>query len=59
MAKDELLKARRALAQADWEQARQGFEAALAGGETPEGLEGLAMAAWWLDDAPTVSSRAA
>jgi ATP/maltotriose-dependent transcriptional regulator MalT len=54
VARDTLSKARDALARADWKRARQGFEAALAGGETPEGLEGLAMAAWWLDDAPTV-----
>jgi ATP/maltotriose-dependent transcriptional regulator MalT len=54
VAGDELREARDALARADWKRARHGFEAALAEGETPEGLEGLAMAAWWLDDAETV-----
>jgi LuxR family maltose regulon positive regulatory protein len=32
---------------------RTAFEAALAHKETPEALEGLGTAAWWLDDAPT------
>ncbi|MGH9360418.1 MAG: LuxR C-terminal-related transcriptional regulator, partial [Thermoanaerobaculia bacterium] len=54
MASDELRQAQDALARAGWERSRRGFEAALEDGETPEGLEGLAMAAWWLDDAPTV-----
>lgn len=42
------------LAAGRWPQARSAFERALAQGETPEGLEGLSWAAWWLDDAQTV-----
>ena len=38
-----------ALARGDWEQARRAFEAALATEETGEALEGLGLAAWWLD----------
>jgi DNA-binding CsgD family transcriptional regulator len=45
---------RDALARAAWEEARRSFERALSIDETPEALEGLGMAAWWLDDAPTV-----
>ena len=37
-----------------WEPARTGFGRALADDETPEALEGLSWAAWWLDDAETV-----
>ena len=36
------------------EQARSCFERALARGESPEALEGLSWAAWWLDDAGAV-----
>ena len=36
-----------------WEEARILFETALEEEETPEGLEGLGMAAWWLDDRAT------
>ncbi len=43
-----------ALACGAWEQARGAFERALAIEETPELLEGLSWAAWWLDDAGTV-----
>jgi LuxR family maltose regulon positive regulatory protein len=43
----------RALACGDWERARAAFEAALNEEETAEALEGLGMAAWWLDDAAT------
>ena len=39
---------------ARWDEARTAFEAALAVVETPEALEGLSWAAWWLDDADTV-----
>jgi LuxR family maltose regulon positive regulatory protein len=39
-----------ALNRGEWQRARDRFEAALAGEETPEALEGLAWAAWWLDD---------
>lgn len=40
-----------ALAAGRWEDARQGFEAALAQGETPAALEGLGRALWWLCEA--------
>ena len=43
-----------ALAAGSWVQARGSFEAALREHETPEVLEGLSWAAWWLDDAPAV-----
>jgi LuxR family transcriptional regulator, maltose regulon positive regulatory protein len=39
-----------ALARNAWDEARAAFDAALAGGESAEALEGLGMAAWWLDD---------
>jgi DNA-binding NarL/FixJ family response regulator len=42
---------RRALSIGAWDDARAAFEVALAGGETPEALEGLSWAAWWLNDA--------
>src|SRR5438105_351608 len=38
-----------ALARGVWADARAAFEAALAAHETPEALEGLGVAAWWLD----------
>lgn len=43
-----------ALGEARWEAARDAFAAALEARETPESLEGLSWAAWWLDDASTV-----
>jgi RNA polymerase sigma factor (sigma-70 family) len=43
-----------ALGEARWEAARSLFEAAIAAEETPESLEGLSWAAWWLDDAAVV-----
>lgn len=43
-----------ALADGRWETARDAFAVALAREETPEALEGLSWAAWWLDDADTV-----
>lgn len=43
-----------ALLRAAWREARVHFEAALARGETPEALEGLGAAAWWLSDVSTV-----
>jgi LuxR family transcriptional regulator, maltose regulon positive regulatory protein len=43
--------ARAHLAAGDWELARAAFQAALAGEETPEALEGLGLAHWWLDEA--------
>jgi DNA-binding CsgD family transcriptional regulator len=42
------------LGEGDWPGARACFEEAVAGGETPDALEGLSWAAWWLDDADTV-----
>jgi DNA-binding CsgD family transcriptional regulator len=39
-----------ALAQGAWEEARSAFEGALRADESPEALEGLGMAAWWLED---------
>ena len=43
-----------ALAKGAWDEARLCFETALQDEETPEALEGLGMAAWWLDDAATI-----
>ena len=43
-----------ALARGNWEEAKAAFEAALAAEETPEALEGLGLAAWWLDLADVV-----
>jgi DNA-binding CsgD family transcriptional regulator len=45
---------KRALAAGDWQVAFESYQSALACVETPEALEGLAMAAWWLDDAQTL-----
>ena len=42
------------LQQAHWEAARGRFQAALEVEETPEALEGLSWAAWWLDDGDAV-----
>lgn len=39
-----------------WDEARAHFGSALILGETPEALEGLGQAAWWLDDARVVFS---
>ena len=43
-----------ALTEGRWEAARRAFSAALEREHTPEALEGLSWAAWWLDDADTV-----
>src|SRR5207245_1513148 len=43
-----------ALSRGAWNEARSAFESALAVGETPEALEGLGTAAWWLDLADIV-----
>jgi LuxR family transcriptional regulator, maltose regulon positive regulatory protein len=43
-----------ALSEGRWGQARSSFEDSLADEETPEAVEGLSWAAWWLDDAQTV-----
>jgi uncharacterized protein HemY len=50
-AADRLDAGREALRRGDWEAARACFEEALSPGEIAEATEGLAMAAWWLDDA--------
>jgi tetratricopeptide (TPR) repeat protein len=42
---------REALARGDWQEARACFEAALHERETAAALDGLGMAAWWLNDA--------
>ena len=38
-----------ALSQGEWDRACGSFEAALAQGTSPDGLDGLARALWWLD----------
>src|SRR5436190_3368966 len=43
-----------ALARGEWEIARTSFEAALCHRESPEALEGLGLAGWWLDLADVV-----
>jgi LuxR family transcriptional regulator, maltose regulon positive regulatory protein len=43
-----------ALLRGTWVDARARFEAVLEDGESPEALEGLATAAEWLVDAPTL-----
>ena len=43
-----------ALATGEWESAAAAFRADLEAGEGPEALEGLAQAAWWLDDGDLV-----
>jgi LuxR family transcriptional regulator, maltose regulon positive regulatory protein len=43
-----------ALARGAWEEARESFQAALRERETPEALEGLSWAAWWLNDPEVV-----
>jgi hypothetical protein len=42
--------AEEALARGDWETARAHFQEMLEKEETPEALEGLGRACWWLDD---------
>ena len=42
------------LSRGAWSEARAAFEAMLRERETPEALEGLGLAAWWLDDADAV-----
>jgi LuxR family maltose regulon positive regulatory protein len=55
---DPLAAGREALRRGEWERARAQFEAALEQGESPEAMEALAMAAWWLEDADaTIESR--
>src|SRR5262245_3005256 len=45
---------RDALARGAWAEAREAFEQSIAVEETPEALEGLGIAAWWLDLADVV-----
>jgi len=42
------------LSRGAWSDARKAFESVLREQESPEALEGLALAAWWLDDADVV-----
>jgi tetratricopeptide (TPR) repeat protein len=51
---DRLAAGHAALARGDWEAARQLFEAVLHVEERPDALEGLGLAAWWLDSADVV-----
>jgi ATP/maltotriose-dependent transcriptional regulator MalT len=51
---DHLAAGRAALDEGAWTQAQHAFERALAIEETPEALEGLGLAAWWLDLADLV-----
>ena len=46
-----------ALERAEWHEARQAFEAALARQETPELLEGYSWALWWLIGDAALSAR--
>jgi LuxR family transcriptional regulator, maltose regulon positive regulatory protein len=48
------VKGHECLALGEWEQARACFEEALRRDETPEALEGLGQAAFWLEDAAAV-----
>ena len=43
-----------ALARGDWQAARGAFEQALRERQSPEALEGLGLAGWWLDLAGVV-----
>jgi LuxR family maltose regulon positive regulatory protein len=43
-----------ALNRGDWQAARAAFETALQAGDDPRSLEGLGLAAWWLDQADVV-----
>lgn len=51
MPSDHLAAGVQALQQGAWEDARVHFQASLAAGESPQALEQLGLAAWWLDDA--------
>jgi LuxR family maltose regulon positive regulatory protein len=51
---DRLDAGRTALGRGDWPAARLAFEASLRAEENPEALEGLGLAAWWLDLADVV-----
>ena len=47
---DPLVDAARALTRGEWKEARQLYRTALDGGETPDALEGSAIASWWEND---------
>jgi DNA-binding CsgD family transcriptional regulator len=49
-----LVAGRAALGRGDWQEARGAFETSLTTEEHPEALEGLGLAAWWLDLADVV-----
>jgi LuxR family maltose regulon positive regulatory protein len=49
-----IVKGNEALTRNEWELSKASFEEALRLEETPEALEGLGMAAWWLDDVALV-----
>jgi ATP/maltotriose-dependent transcriptional regulator MalT len=51
---DDLAEGQAALARGEWALARQRFESALQSEESPEALEGLAGAAYWLADGPSL-----
>jgi uncharacterized protein HemY len=51
-APDAVRAGRDALRRHAWDDARRAFEAALAEGETPQALEGLASTLPWLEDVP-------
>lgn len=53
--RDDLATGRAALGRGDWHGARLAFEASLRTEDTPEALEGLGLAAWWLDLGDVVS----
>lgn len=53
-AADSLLAGWAELREGRWKAAEGRFRRAVAAEETPEGLEGLSWAAWWLDDADSV-----
>ena len=50
---DRLQAGRDALARGGWEEARVCFESSLREAESPDALEGLGMACWWLEDYAT------
>src|SRR5215207_10658063 len=57
-ARDPMSAGQAALDRGAWEEARACFRAALAREETPEALEGVGLASYWLDDAAaTIGAR--
>jgi DNA-binding NarL/FixJ family response regulator len=54
IAADDLQTGQDALARGAWTEAREAFERSIAEHESPEALEGLGVAAWWLDLADVV-----